>query len=97
MHSAGLCFVCRTSLAADDRGIQSIEFVGDAHNEPGRYAAHGSCAMGLRHQWLTRNKEGQLVPLTPKNAQKTPSWYNRLITRFFAWGTAKFQPARRFE
>lgn len=97
MSSDGLCFVCRTSVASDDRGMRSIEFVGDAQYEPGRYASHGECAVGLRHKWLTRNKEGQLVPVTPKNAPKRPSWHKRLFTRFFAWGALKFQPARRFE
>ena len=97
MSSAGLCFVCRTSLAADDRGIRSVEFVGDAHNGPGRYATHMECAVGLRHRWLTRNNEGQLVPVTSKNAPKRPFAYRRLFACFFAWGAAKFQPQRRFE
>ena len=97
MSSDGLCFVCRTPLVSDDRGMSSVEFVGDAHYEPGRYASHGECTVGLRHKWLTRNKEGQLVPLTLKNAPKPPSWYIRRIACFFAWGAAKFQPARRFE
>ena len=84
-------------IAADDYGIQSIEFVGDAQDEIGRYATHAGCAIGLRHQWLIRNTEGQLVPLTSKNARKPRSWANRLISRFFAWGATKFQPTRRFE
>lgn len=97
MPSDGLCFVCHTSVASDDRGIRSIEFVGDAQHEAGRYPAHGGCTIGLRHRWLTRNKEGQLVPVTSKNAPKQLPWYNRLVARFFAWGAAKFQSARRFE
>lgn len=97
MPSDGLCFVCRIPLASDDRGMRSIEFVGDAHHEPGRYPAHGGCTIGLRYRWLTRNKDGQLVPVTSRDAPKRPSWYNRIIARFFAWGATKFQPARRFE
>lgn len=97
MLSDGRCFVCCTPIAPDDRGMRSIEFVGDVHNEAGRYAAHGECSIGLRHQWLTRNTTGQLVPLTRKNAPKSLSWYRKIVTRFFAWGTAKFQPQRRFE
>lgn len=97
MSSDGLCFVCRTPIASDDRGMRSVEFIGDEHNESGRYAAHMECTTGLRHQWLTRNKDGQLVPLTRKNAPKPLSWRKKLMARFFAWGAAKFQPQRRFE
>ena len=97
MPSDGLCFVCRAPITSDDRGMCSVEFVGDAQYEPGRYATHGGCAVGLRHKWLTYNKAGQLVSMTPKNAPKQPSWHKRLITCFFAWGATKFQPARRFE
>ena len=97
MPSDGLCFVCRTPMAYNDKGNSSVEFVGDAQFEHGRYATHGGCAIGLRHQWLTRGGDWTLVPLTPKNAPARPPWYQRLIARFFAWGAATFQTPRRFE
>lgn len=97
MPSVGLCFVCHTPITSDDRGVRSVEFIGDAQSEMGRYAAHMDCTTGLRHQWLTRDKKGQLVPLTCKNAPKPLSWHKKIMARFFAWGTAKFQPQRRFE
>lgn len=97
MPSDGLCFVCRGPMAPNDLGMRSVEFIGDAIFEAGRYATHGNCATGLRHHWLTRDHEGHLVPLTRRNAPPPPPWYQRLITRFFAWGVTKFQPPRRFE
>ena len=97
MPSDGLCFVCRAPIVANDRGMRSVEFVGDAQFEYGRYATHGDCAIGLRHQWLRRGADGTLVRLTPKNAPPRPPWYLRLVARFFAWGARTFQPPRRFE
>ena len=97
MPSDGLCFVCRTSIANNDMGMRSVEFVGDAQYEHGRYAAHMECTAGLRHLWLTRNRNGQLVPLASRNAPRSLPWHSRLAARFFAWGMAKFQPQRRFE
>ena len=97
MPSAGLCFVCRDVIQQNDTGMRSIEFIGDAVDEPGRYAAHMACTIGLRHQWLTRDMHGILVPLTPKNAPRPLPWYRKIVAHFFAWGAAKFQPQRRFE
>lgn len=97
MPSDGLCFVCHSLIAPNDESMRSIEFVGDAQHEYGRYAVHGSCGTGLRHQWLTRAVDGRLVPLTPKTMPKPPPWYRRLMARFFACGAAKFQPQRTFE
>ena len=96
MPSDGLCFVCHSTIAANDESMRSVEFVGDAQHEYGRYAVHGSCGIGLRHQWLTRSADGQLVPLTPKNAPGRKAWYHRVLSRFFAWGAAKFQGQRTF-
>lgn len=97
MPSDGLCFVCRSPITANDMGNRSVEFIGDAQFEHGRYATHGDCAIGLRHQWLTRGADGGFVPLTPQNAPPRPPWYRRVIAKFFAWGATKFQPQRRFE
>ena len=97
MSSDGLCFVCRAPMTFNDTGNRSVEFVGDAQFEAGRYAAHIGCCTGLRHQWITRAADGSLVPLTPRNAPPRAPWYQRLIARFFAWGTATFQTPRRFE
>ena len=97
MASDGLCFVCRVPMTSNDMGNRSVQFVGDAQFEHGRYAAHMGCCTGLRHQWLTRAPYGMLVPLTPKNAPPRPPWYLRLVARFFAWGASTFQPPRRFE
>ena len=90
MASDGLCFVCRNTMVSNDSGICSIEFVGDALFEPGRYATHFHCAQGLRHVWLERAPDGSLrdtgyvslpVVLLP--------WYKRVLMGFFAWGVAK--------
>ena len=97
MSSDGRCFVCREHIQQNDLGMRSVEFIGDSTFEPGRYAAHMACTTGLRHQWLTRDIHGTLVPLTPKNAPKPLPWYRKIVARFFAWGATKFQPQRRFE
>ena len=97
MPSDGLCFVCSSAIAPNDESMRSIEFVGDTQHEYGRYAVHGSCGIGLRHQWLTRAADGRLVPLTPGTMPVPPSWYQRLLARFFTWGAGKFQQQRTFE
>ena len=90
MASDGLCFVCRQPIVNNDVGIRSIEFVGDAIFERGRYATHMHCAQGLRYAWLERAPDESLQRTLYLSAPtlRLP-WYKRVLVSFFAWGLTK--------
>ena len=97
MASNGLCFVCRYPMAPNDCDIRSVQFVGDSADESGRYAAHAVCAAPLRREWVTRQADGLLVPLSLSGiAPSRKSWIRKILYAFFAWGASRFQPQREY-
>ncbi len=89
----GLCFVCRTPMAPNG-DIASVQFIGDAESERGRWPTHFECATDLKRKWLTRDAQGNLCGVDAHTEKM--AWPLRLLAWFFAWGAKAFRKPYEF-